>query len=676
MIEKLLITTGVLFFAFIMNVVHADYLPESTYYEKGNNKRVLNIRREPFFAKGDGITDDTKALILAYDFILNEIDKYGWNRGKPSSTFSSYIIYIPNGTYLISDTIIYSGNIRLYDLKEHRRNDHLDNKLPGIAEAVVWIRIQGEDKNNTIIKLKDYADGFAEDKVKPVISFGKSVFNNLKARNKISDLSIHIGKGNPGAIGLLFAGANNAFMSQLNIISDDLKGNSGIVLPIPPSMGWHNDISIEGFDYGIRLSAYHASHNSFEDIRLTNQNIAAVYLESGSASFKDLLIRSKTSAAIVQNKSRSLMTISDSNLICNGICRVGINSSYGQMLIKDTNIHGYDLSIKTKFAKSVNTHISTMLINEDNEIQTKDDVLPFVSGKLPPIVFKSKNNSDWISPDEFDQDKGKTLSNVNKLQLTMNSGKPIVYLPYSEYVLDSKVYIPCSVKRINGLYSTIKTDKKFIGNSALIVSEECKDPLTIEQIQYAGKGTFIGHSSKRVLYLRALTTQQRLYENLNSETRKDLYLSNVNGWGKSELSCINENVWARFINTESPGVYNFYLDGCNLWVMGFKTEKLNTNYILKNGSALKILGGVVNQFDNIRNKGVISEMPLIDSTDSVFSVSLVSTGPKKKSHGFSIFASVYDDNNNYKVSWEELPKREKAWRQIIVPLYQHNKTEN
>ncbi|WP_316365161.1 glycosyl hydrolase family 28-related protein [Candidatus Thiodiazotropha sp. CDECU1] len=676
MFAKSLIRASVLYLTFIINVIHADYLPEGTYYEEGNHKRVLNIRKAPFFAKGDGKTDDTKAFIHAYDFILNEIDKNGWIKGKPSSSTSSYIIYVPNGHYLISDTIIYSGNLRLYDLREYRRNNQVNHKFPGVSEAVVWIRIQGEDKNRTIIKLKDYANGFAEANTKPAISFGKTEFNNLTARNKISDLSIHIGKGNPGAIGLLFAGANNAFMSELNIVSEDLKGNSGVVLPIPPSMGWHNDISIEGFDYGIRLSAYHASHNSFEDIKLNNQNIAAVYLENGSASFEHLLIRSRNSAAILQNNSKSLMTISNSNLICSGACRVGINSINGQMLIKDTNIHGYELPVDTKHAKSDSTHISTMTINENSDILKTNEVLPFMIGKTPPIIFKSNNSSDWISPDTFSYDKEGNLSNANKLQLAVNSGKPIVYLPFSEYVLDSPVHIPCSVKRISGLYSTIKISKKFIGNAALIVSEECTEPLTIEEIDYAGKGTFIGHSSKRALYLRALTTQQRLYENLNSETRKELYLSNVNGWGKSKLSCINENVWARFINTESPGKYNFYLDDCHLWLLGFKTEKLNTNYILRNGSVLKILGGVVNQFDNTRKKGAMSELPLIDSSDSEFSVTLVSTGPKKKSHGFSIFAAVKNGKNNYKILWDEFSKREKAWRQIIVPLYQYKNSEN
>jgi hypothetical protein len=96
----------------------ADYVPKSAYYYTDKNNRVLNIREAPFFAKGDGITDDTDAFVRAYDFVLNEIDKFGWSISTPASRASSFIIYIPNGEYLVSDTIIYSGKPRWYNVKK------------------------------------------------------------------------------------------------------------------------------------------------------------------------------------------------------------------------------------------------------------------------------------------------------------------------------------------------------------------------------------------------------------------------------------------------------------------------------------------------------------------------------------------------------------------------------
>jgi len=50
---------------------------------------VVNLREAPYFAKGDGVTDDTKAIQKALDEHPN----------------SGAILYLPHGIYLISDTL-------------------------------------------------------------------------------------------------------------------------------------------------------------------------------------------------------------------------------------------------------------------------------------------------------------------------------------------------------------------------------------------------------------------------------------------------------------------------------------------------------------------------------------------------------------------------------------------
>jgi hypothetical protein len=60
--------------------------------------------------------------------------------------------------------------------------------------------------------------------------FAKSDFNNLPAQNRISDLTINRGKGNDGAIGILFTGANNCQMSDLDIINEDMQNRSGVFI--------------------------------------------------------------------------------------------------------------------------------------------------------------------------------------------------------------------------------------------------------------------------------------------------------------------------------------------------------------------------------------------------------------------------------------------------------------
>jgi hypothetical protein len=659
-----------------LTVTGAGYMPKNTYYYTDKNNRVLNIREAPFFAKGDGITDDTDAFVRTYDFVLNEIDKFGWSKAAPASRASSFIIYIPNGEYLVSDTIIYSGKPRWYNVKKNKRQKDSIFRERGSSEALVWIRIQGENRYKTIIRLKDDADGFQKGKEKPVISFGKTDFNNLHASNRISDLTINAGKGNDGAIGILFAGANNSQMSDLDIISEDMKGSSAITLPIAPTMGWHSNISITGFDYGIRLSAYHASHNSFENINLYAQSKSGVFIENGSATFSELRVRSFGPPAIIQNESKSLLVLHNSSAACHDECPIGIKSIAGQMFVSESAFYGYKHAIKSQAGVLHDTNIKALVKNGTGEFSSVgDDHTPMLVKKPPPI-FDSTNEDDWVSPSEYGA-KGDGVSfDTKAIQLALDSGKPIVYLPSAEYIIDSPLYIPCSVKRIAGLYSSIKTKEDFKSGAALFVSAKCSDALTIEEANYNGSGTFIGHTSGRILSLKRLTTKTRLYENLNKDYKKELFLTNVNGWGKSNYSCIDQDVWGRFVNTESPGGFNFYLDNCRLWLMGFKTEKLNTNFIFRRGAKAEILGGVVNQYDSTRAKGTKSEYPLLDCSDSDIVVSLVSTGPKLKSHGFKLFAKIKEGKKRSDIAWINMPQRGSDVSQIIVPLFQLKATES
>ena len=93
--------------------------PEDAFYHAGEGGRVLDITKPPFNAAGDGKTDDTAAIVRAYDFILERLrtrDSLGFT-GK-----ASYVIYLPAGTYVVSDTIIYSGPLFVsYDPDEAPR---------------------------------------------------------------------------------------------------------------------------------------------------------------------------------------------------------------------------------------------------------------------------------------------------------------------------------------------------------------------------------------------------------------------------------------------------------------------------------------------------------------------------------------------------------------------------
>jgi hypothetical protein len=142
-----------------------------------NGGPIIDISRTPFNATGSGDPADadrnTRAFVAVYDFLMEQLDKYGDMQRKvtqPSSAECSYIIYIPNGVYYVNDTLIYSGPVR---------------RVAGVQrEYCVWLRFIGQSRKNTVIRLVDDSPRY-DDKghPKPIFSFGKKSDVNPRSRS-------------------------------------------------------------------------------------------------------------------------------------------------------------------------------------------------------------------------------------------------------------------------------------------------------------------------------------------------------------------------------------------------------------------------------------------------------------------------------------------------------------
>ena len=113
-------------------------------------------------------------------------------------------------------------------------------------------RFVGQIETGTVIKLKDGCFGnenkAAIDFIKMTGILGEAAGSLFPT--EVANLTIDIGKGNPGATGLIYTGSNTGVMRKVTIRSSDpeRRNNIGLDLTLAHGPAYFKDITIEGFD--------------------------------------------------------------------------------------------------------------------------------------------------------------------------------------------------------------------------------------------------------------------------------------------------------------------------------------------------------------------------------------------------------------------------------------------
>ena len=175
------------------------------------NAGIIDVTAAPYNARGDGKTDDTRAIQQA----LRDYADQG------------VIIYLPNGTYLISKTLRWGTNQKLTTL-------------------------QGQSRAGTILRLQDACPGFT-DPGQPAAMVWTGDMPAQRFRNQIRNCTWDTGRGNPGAIGVRFNASNCGCLRDVAVRSGDGTGIIGLDLSYTDDYGPFlvKNVSVAGFDTGI-----------------------------------------------------------------------------------------------------------------------------------------------------------------------------------------------------------------------------------------------------------------------------------------------------------------------------------------------------------------------------------------------------------------------------------------
>lgn len=603
-------------------------LPERAFKNKNSRGTFFNIKEAPFHAKGDGVTDDTQAFIAAMNFLRDKLKEM---RGDGERGGHSFHLYLPKGTYLVSDSLVHEGEIN---------------------RGFCFLRIWGEDRRETVIKLKDNAPGFGDPaKPKAVLPWSKveQAQGNIMWGNHARNFTIDTGSGNPGAVGMTFLAANLSSIENLTIRSGDGQGAIGLWFPWWSVQGHFCDITIEGFDYGIRFDDPRENQPTLEYLTLKGQKKVGIEVGPAMASVRKLWSQNSVPAITMNGKVAHLVLL-DSLLQGGSPDGAAIefnNSSMQQLFVRNVQVEGYGTAIARDGQAVARGKIEEFV---SGEVVTLNPTSPKKSMNLPipevTLIPWESDLSKWADPEEF------TGTVEEKIQAALNSGKPVVGFTrtYSSHVKDGEFIIPPSVEQIVFLGQDV------ILRSPLVIKERSDKPLFIDG---CSQGPEIRFEAPRETHVRhggvkfTVATKEPVV--IHGQNLCELAESQ-----RPEFCPPGARIYVRSVNDESRTHTNFSSSGGVLWVMGYKTEADHSAFVATNGGVIEVLGGYQNMAGTAD-----SGKPKIFNDEG--HVSYVGTTFMSRQYKNAIWERR--GGQLRKVMASELPKRATSPGNYFVPLY-------
>jgi hypothetical protein len=503
---------------------------------------VVDVTRAPYGAKGDGLTDDTQAIQRALD-------------DHPSS---DKIIYLPNGSYIISDTL----------------------KWPAGAhggQAQKRVILQGQSTEGTVLKLQNSTPGFT-DATRPKALIWTGARPAQRFRNGIRTLTIHVGRGNRGAIGAQYIANNQGSVRDLRIISEDGGGRIGLDLGYTNEQGpcLIKSVEVRGFGVGIRTK--HAVDSvTLESVRLRDQTEVGLLNEGQCLSMADFTSVNRV-PAIKNLGSPSLITLEAGWVSGQGPAGI-INS--GSLLVSNTTIQGYGTGIDNdqgheadapcgRIDEWASHPVSTLF-----ETEKKTLCLPIKPTPVCPLI----DLDQWAGPHQFGGRGDDNEDDSRAVQRAIDSGARVIYFPYGTWIMDGMVEVRGRVERLTAFEGRLR------GKGTIKVADGSASTVFIDRMDLIYQSLNIEHATQRTLVFSGITLGKGRFT--CQPEAGDLFLEDVCG---GPWCFTRQNVWARQLNPESH-VTKIVNDGGRLWILGLKTERGGTLIETRNGGQTEVFGG-------------------------------------------------------------------------------------
>ncbi|MFW6286534.1 MAG: glycosyl hydrolase family 28-related protein, partial [Candidatus Sumerlaeota bacterium] len=487
-------------------------------------KQIVDVTKAPYHCDPTGKQDCTEALIRALDDII-AVDREGyretlrqmedypfeseglpevrkdWGAVYPLSPPPARILYFPKGTYLVSDTVRYTYR-------------DLQNSIGKELDRMIHFR--GESESESIIKLKDNCEGFESGAERPVIDFMGGISTNTAMHNFFENLTIDIGAGNPGAVGMVYFSNNSGAIRHVTLRSSDPGGlgQAGfLVRNRNTSCTLLKHLTVEGFDVGVQV-LHDRLNVVMEHITVRHQRRFGVHVDRQNVSLR-VLISDNTVPALKVTGRAAVVAFLDSELKGGKDTEPAIDLRDGYLFARNIDTEGYGCALRQQGSTEIPQSRIDEFVAGDKIVlfaEENRNSLNLPIEETPEIPWES-DHSQWACVNDFGAVGDGRADDTEAIRKAIASGKPVVWFQPGRYLVSDTIDLPASLKRLNFMHGEIATERTFrrrMGAGVFRVNEDAEDPLLIEDLfameELRGGVYFIDHASTRTLVLSDLST--------------------------------------------------------------------------------------------------------------------------------------------------------------------------
>ena len=550
---------------------------------------VFNVRN--YGAVGDGMADDTAAFRAAIGAAANATAT-GW----PSTADIGGIVYIPDGTYKVSDRLEWPS----------------DARIPPFV-------LQGQSRDHTVIQLADRAPGYQNPLSGRSVIWTNQMGSADNFRNGIRNLTVDTGVGNPGAIGVQFMSNNIGDVSDVLIRSGDGQGVKGLDLAYNGLNGplLVKNTVVQGFDIGIHASGS-VNSQTLEHITLENQRVAGLRNDGQVLNVRGLHASGGVPAVI--NNGAGVLTLIDSDLKGQGASAIA-NNGDGGLFVRNVTTSGYTAGIHNAAGTGLGAaggYIGEYVSHGPLTLRSQDKPL---SLNLPimetPDVPWEQDLSRWANVRDYGAKGNGSAIDSAAIQRAIDSGATTIYLPRGKYKIDQTVEIRGNVERIVGLWSEFTFTNRNDPAFRLADAPGSPDTVVLDTISFyphVERSPIDNASSDRTLVMKHIRGAGS--EHTGTGT---LFLEDVSNGTDRTMRIGEMTLYARQFNTEErDAMPKLDVNGGTAWILGHKTEFPGTLAKVTNGGELEILGA----FAYTGIGGDMPPYPMYYVENSAFSVTV------------------------------------------------------